>query len=147
MIEPISVCELDAGRPRHHVPRFQMIAAISSANTIAKPGAEPTCRISSTGSSEMMPNATAPLETRTPRKLNRPDQTTATAAERVRVDDRRHRVGRVVEAVDELETERDQQRNAEQHVRQDARVVHILEVADEMGHDVQRCPPQRHNRI
>jgi len=34
-IEPISVCELEAGRPSHHVPRFQMIAEISSANTIA----------------------------------------------------------------------------------------------------------------
>ena len=62
MIEPISVCELEAGRPRYQVPRFQMIAAISSANTIAKPAPLPTCRISSTGSSEMMPNATAPLE-------------------------------------------------------------------------------------
>ncbi len=37
-----------------------MIAAINSANTIAKPAPLPTCRISSTGSSEMMPNATAP---------------------------------------------------------------------------------------
>jgi len=54
-----------------------MIAAISNANTIAKPAPDPTCRISSTGSSEMMPNATAPLETSTPRKLKTPDQTTA----------------------------------------------------------------------
>ena len=62
MIEPISVCEEEAGRPSHQVPRFQMIAAISSANTMAKPALVPTCRISSTGSSEMMPKATAPLE-------------------------------------------------------------------------------------
>ena len=34
-IEPIRVCELEAGMPSHHVPRFQMIAAMSSANTIA----------------------------------------------------------------------------------------------------------------
>ena len=34
-IEPISVCELEAGSPSDQVPRFQMIAAISSANTIA----------------------------------------------------------------------------------------------------------------
>ena len=34
-IEPISVCELDAGMPKDQVPRFQMIAAIRSANTIA----------------------------------------------------------------------------------------------------------------
>ena len=77
MIEPISVCDDEAGSPSHQVPRFQMIAAISSANTIAKPAPEPTCRISSTGSSEMMPKATAPLESSTPRKLKKPDQTTA----------------------------------------------------------------------
>ena len=54
-----------------------MIAAISRANTIAKPAPLPTCRISSTGSSETMPKATAPLEVSTPRKLKQPDQTTA----------------------------------------------------------------------
>src|SRR6266852_8253601 len=80
MIEPISVCELEAGRPRYQVPRFQMMAAISSANTMAKPALEPTCRINSTGSSEMMPKATAPLDTSTPRKLNVPDHSTATWA-------------------------------------------------------------------
>src|SRR5580704_19269288 len=37
MIEPIRVCELEAGNPKYHVPRFQMIAATSNANTIAKP--------------------------------------------------------------------------------------------------------------
>ena len=80
MIEPIRVCELEAGRPSHQVPRFQMIAAISSANTMAKPALLPTCRISSTGSSETMPKATAPVEVSTPRKLNAPDQTTAISA-------------------------------------------------------------------
>ena len=50
-----------AGRPSYQVPRFQMIAAISSANTIAKPAPLPTCRINSTGSSEMMPKAPRPL--------------------------------------------------------------------------------------
>ena len=38
----------------------------------------PTCRISSTGKSEMMPKATRPLEVITPRKFQKPDQTTAT---------------------------------------------------------------------
>jgi hypothetical protein len=78
MIEPISVCDDEAGSPSHQVPRFQTMAAISSANTIAKPALEPTCRISSTGSNAMMPNATAPLDASTPRKLNSPDQITAT---------------------------------------------------------------------
>jgi hypothetical protein len=36
------VCELDAGRPRYQLPRFQMIAAISSAKTMAKPAELPT---------------------------------------------------------------------------------------------------------
>ena len=38
------------------------VAAISSANTMAKPAPEPTCKISSTGSREMMPKATRPVE-------------------------------------------------------------------------------------
>jgi hypothetical protein len=37
MIEPINVWELDAGKPKYHVPTFHMIAAINSANTMAKP--------------------------------------------------------------------------------------------------------------
>ncbi len=80
MIEPISVCEDNAGRPSHQVPRFQMMAAKSKANTIAKPAPEPTCMISSTGKSEMMPKATAPEEISTPRKLKKPDHTTANCA-------------------------------------------------------------------
>ena len=105
MIEPISVCEEEAGSPSHQVPRFQMIAAISRANTIAKPAPVPTWSISSTGRSEMMPKATAPLETSTPKKLSVPEYTTAAVRrQRVRVDDRGDRVGGVVEAVDELET-------------------------------------------
>src|SRR5262249_42977660 len=80
MIDPIRVCELDAGRPRYQVPRFQMIAAIRSANTIAKPAALPTWRMSSTGNNDTMLKATAPDESTTPRKLKKPDQTTATCA-------------------------------------------------------------------
>ena len=77
MIDPIRVCELDAGSPRYQVPTFQMMAAIKSANTMAKPALEPTCRINSTGSSDTMPKATAPLDSSTPIRLNMPDQTTA----------------------------------------------------------------------
>src|SRR5262252_7558322 len=77
MTEPINVCELDDGSPKYQVPRFHRIAAVNSANTIAKPALLPTCRINSTGSSEVMPNATVPLESTTPRKFQSPDQTTA----------------------------------------------------------------------
>ena len=75
--DPIKVCELDAGNPKYHVPRFQMIADTSRAKTMAKPALLPTCRMSSTGSNEIMAKATRPLETRTPRKFQKPDQTTA----------------------------------------------------------------------
>ncbi len=77
MIEPINVCELEFGMPKYQVPRFQMMAAVNSANTMANPAPLPTCRISSTGSSEMMPKATAPVESTTPMKFHMPDQATA----------------------------------------------------------------------
>ena len=77
MMDPIRVCELEAGRPKYQVPTFQMMAAISSANTMAKPAPLPTCRISSTGSSDTMPKATAPVDSSTPNRLNMPDHTTA----------------------------------------------------------------------
>ena len=38
---PIKACELDDGSPRYQVPRFQRIAEISRAKTIAKPVDEP----------------------------------------------------------------------------------------------------------
>ena len=99
-----------------------MIAAISSANTIAKPALEPTCRISSTGSSETMPKATAPLDDKNAEQVEaaRPDHGDL-RRQRVGVDDGRDRVGGVVEAVDELEAERDQHRHAEQQERHDRR--------------------------
>src|SRR5271170_5351796 len=50
MIDPIKVCELDAGNPNHQCPRFHKIAATNCANTIANPALDPTCKISSTGS-------------------------------------------------------------------------------------------------
>src|SRR5215471_8360801 len=80
MIEPISACELEFGMPKYQVPTFQMMAAISSANTIAKPAADPTCRMSSTGSSDTIVKATNPVEVITPSKFQMPDHTTATCA-------------------------------------------------------------------
>jgi hypothetical protein len=77
MMEPTMVCELEAGRPNHQVLRFQRMAAISSAKTMAKPAPELTWRISSTGSSVMMAKATVPEESSTPARLQMPDQTTA----------------------------------------------------------------------
>src|ERR1700728_3567345 len=77
MIEPTMVWELDAGNPNHHVLRFQIMAAISSAKTMANPEPELTCKISSTGNSVITLKATAPLDTSTPARLHSPDHTTA----------------------------------------------------------------------
>jgi hypothetical protein len=83
MMEPMSVCELEAGRPRYHVSTFQMIAEINSENTMAKPAPEPTFSTSSTGSSATTPKATRPLDVRTPIRFQIPDQTTAYAGFKV----------------------------------------------------------------
>ncbi len=77
MMEPIRVWELEAGNPKYQVLRFQIMAATRRAKTIANPALLPTCRMSSTGNSEMMPNATNPDEVTTPRKFHKPDHTTA----------------------------------------------------------------------
>ncbi len=42
MMEPTMVWELEAGRPNHQVPRFQRMAAMSRAKTMAKPAPELT---------------------------------------------------------------------------------------------------------
>src|SRR5580704_5322352 len=82
IMEPIKVCELDAGRPNHQAPRFHIMAATKSANTMANPAPDPTCKISSTGSSETIPKATAPVEVTTPAKFQKPDHTTAICGSR-----------------------------------------------------------------
>ena len=118
MMEPISVCELDEGRPKYQVPRFHRMAAISSANTMAKPAPLPTCRISSTGSSDTIPKATAPVENKHAQEIEStgPDDREI-RRHRIRVDYGGDGVCGVVEAVDELESQRDQQCNAQQYVR------------------------------
>src|SRR5271155_5491424 len=78
IIAPIRACELEAGRPKYHVPRFQMIADRSNAKTIANPAPDPTFNTSSTGSSASTPKATPPLDVKTPIRFQQPDQTTAT---------------------------------------------------------------------
>ncbi len=78
IIDPINVCELEAGKPKYQVLRFQIMAATSRAKTMANPALLPTCRINSTGNREMIPTATSPVEVSTPRKFQKPDHTTAT---------------------------------------------------------------------
>ena len=94
------------------------MAAINSAKTMAKPALLPTCRINSTGSSEMMPKATAPEEVKHAEQVEqaRPDHREI-RRQRTGIDDGCDCVRGVVKAVDELEAERDQQRDEEQQER------------------------------
>jgi hypothetical protein len=77
-MEPIMVCELETGRPRHQVAKFQSTEATSKAKTIEKPEPLDTLRMSATGRSETIENATVPELVRTPMKFHKPDHTTAT---------------------------------------------------------------------
>src|ERR1700732_3910327 len=77
MIEPMRVCELEAGSPYHQVLRFQMMAETSRAKTMANPAPDPTLRISSTGRSETTAKATAPEDSNTPIRFHMPDHITA----------------------------------------------------------------------
>ncbi len=76
-IEPINVCELDAGIPKYQVPRFQVMAAASSENTMARPWPVLTLINNSTGSRWTMAYATPTPPRSTPRKLNTPEKKTA----------------------------------------------------------------------
>jgi hypothetical protein len=84
-----------------------------------------------------MPKATAPVEATTPRKFQKPLQTTANVRiERMGVDDGCDGVGGVMEAVHKFETERDEQRDAYQDVRQSGTRSHFGEVANQIPSDV-----------
>jgi hypothetical protein len=89
MIDPMRVCELDAGEPSHHVPRFQTMAETRSEETIANPAPDPTFKTNSTGSSATTPNATAPEDVSTPMRFQSPDQITAGVGSSVCVCDHR----------------------------------------------------------
>ncbi len=117
--------ELEAGRPRYQVPRFQMIAPISSANTMANPALDLTWRISSTGSnaSDAVGDRAAGEQHAEEVEAARPDDGQV-CRHRMGVDDRRDRVRGVVKPVHELEAERDQQRHAQQHEGQHGRGAH-----------------------
>ena len=119
MIEPISVCELEAGSPRYQVPRFQMIAPMRSAKTIAKPGARADLQDQLDRQQRDDAVGDGAARGHDPEKVEEPGpDDRQVRRQRVRVDHRRHRVRGVVKPVDELESERDEQRDPEQHERQ-----------------------------
>ena len=116
MIEPMSVCELDEGRPKYHVPRFQMIAATSSAKTIANPA--PTADLEDQLDRQERDDPEGDRSGRDEDADEVPDARPEhghVRLERVRVDDGRHGVGGVVEAVHELEAQGDEERDPEKN--------------------------------
>ena len=80
MIEPISVCELEAGSPRYQVPRFQAIAPMRSAKTIANPALEPDLQDQFDRQQRDDAVGDGAARGHDPRKLKTPDQTTARCA-------------------------------------------------------------------
>ena len=92
-----------------------MMAAIKSANTMAKPALLPTCRISSTGKQRDDAEGDRARGRQNAEQIEhaRPDHGEI-CRQRPRIDDGRNRVRGVVKAVDELEAERDQKRDEQQ---------------------------------
>ena len=76
-IEPIRVCELDAGSPMYQVPKFQMIAAMRSESTTVIPNDIEELAILSSGRSFIIPMATPVPPIATQRKLKNAARTTA----------------------------------------------------------------------
>lgn len=70
-IDPISVCELDAGIPRYHVQRFQIIEERRRADITATPYPVGSAIIWLIGRRWIMPIATAVPPIATPRKLKK----------------------------------------------------------------------------
>ena len=89
--------------------------------------------MSSTGSSDTMPNATAPVDSEHPEKVEGagPDHGEV-GRHRVGIDDGRHGVRGIVEPVDELESQRDEERNPEQHERVRPRIAHHGQIIREV---------------
>src|SRR5664279_3614220 len=64
----------------------------------------------------------------------------------MRVNDRRYRVGRIVKTVDELESQRNQQRNAQQQECGTGRMMHMAYVCDQVReriHDANCKQPRK----
>ena len=85
IMAPISVWELDAGRPKYQVPRFQIIAASNMENTMARPCDDPILSSRSVGSICTMAYATLRPPSKTPKKLNTAAMTTANCERIARV--------------------------------------------------------------
>jgi hypothetical protein len=111
---------------------FQMIAAIRSAKTIAKPALVPTWRISSTGSNEAEGDGAARRQHAQQIPCARPHDREI-RGQRVGVDHRGHGVCCVVEAVHELEPERDEQRHAQKRISHERGGMCVADVADELA--------------
>ena len=112
MSPPIRACELDEGIAPHQVSKFHTMAPISA----------PKMTRPSTMSGEMMPVpmvcATCKPKNRKAMKLKNAAQTTCDIGRKhARGDDRRDRIGGIVQAVEEVEDERDRDQRGQQHER------------------------------
>ena len=146
IIEPISVCELEAGRPNHQVPRFQIIAATSKCEDHREAGASADLqnqfhrqqrddaegdRAAGREHAEEIPHAG-------------PDHSDV-RLHGVRVDDGGDGIGGIVEAVHKFESEGGEQRDAEQSVGQPAFGMDAREISEQVGPDIDEAAQQHHD--
>ena len=140
MTEPIMVWELEAGRPLSQVARFQMMAAMSRAKTMAKPEPLETFEDELDGKEDddgEGDDAGAEQDADEVEDAGVDDGDVG--LEGVGVDDGGDGVGGVVEAVDELEGEGDEEGDAEQDVGEDAGGVDDGEVDGKAVADVDQA--------
>ncbi len=109
MIEPTMVCELEAGNPKYQVPRFQRIAAINKRKNHRKARAaaylQDQLHRQQSDDGECNGATGKQDADEVPRAGPRHGQVRLHG---MRIDDRCNSVGSIVEAIHELETERDQ---------------------------------------
>ena len=117
MIDPMSVCELDDGRPSHQVPRFHTVAAARGARTPSRIRAAADLENELDGKKRDDPEGDGAGRDEDADEVPeaRPDDRNV-RLEGVGIDDGRDGVRGVVKAVHELEAERDEERDAENDI-------------------------------
>ncbi len=125
MMEPIRVCELDEGRPKYQVPKFHRIAAMSKRKHHGEAGA--AAHLQNQFDRQQRDDAERDGAGRDQhaQKIERSGPNDREVGRHgIRINDGGDRIGGVVKSIDELESQRDHQGDAEQDVGIGAGVVH-----------------------
>ncbi|MGY4361614.1 hypothetical protein ACVW0J_008107 [Bradyrhizobium sp. i1.7.7] len=143
MIEPISVCEEEAGRPKYQVPQVPDDRGDQECehHGEAGAGADLEDQLDRQQRDDAERDRAGGQQHAEEVEEARPHHREF-SRQRMGVDHGRHRVGGVVEAVDEFEAERDQQRDEQEDVGQEGRHLRAGRVdvdIDAVGNEQQAC--------